>query len=132
MLNQLNLRFHKKLIGALKARAGEENVSVNALAERFLDDGLRTAAAGDGWFKLVADPEATVRQLYRHIILGQTFGSAPVSRHELRFILAYAREAFLRGHNRVDTLPALRTCWISPGACWPGRWSMPVRWTAIT
>ncbi|MBW4217864.1 transcriptional regulator [Enterobacter cloacae subsp. cloacae] len=109
MLSQLNLRFHKKLIEALKARAGRENTSVNALAERFLDDGLKTAAAGDGYFQLVADPEATVRQLYRHIILGQTFGTAPVSRDELRFILAYAREAFICGRNRVATLPALDT-----------------------
>ncbi|MGT9191588.1 transcriptional regulator [Salmonella enterica] len=108
MLSQLNLRFHKKLIEALKVRAGRENTSVNALAERFLDDGLTTAAAGDGYFQLVADPEATVRQLYRHIILGQTFGSAPISRDELRFMLTYAREAFMRGHGRLATLPALR------------------------
>jgi len=109
MLSQLNLRFPKKLIAALKTRAGEENLSVNALAERFLGDGLQTAAAGDGYFQLIADPEATVRQLYRHIILGQTFGAAPVSRDELRFILVHAREAFLRGQNRVATLPALGT-----------------------
>lgn len=109
MLSQLNLRFHKKLIDALKTRAGCENTSVNALAERFLDDGLKTVAPGDGYFQLVADPDATVRQLYRHVILGQTFGTAPVSRDELRFILAYAREAFLCGQNRVATLPALHT-----------------------
>lgn len=109
MLSQLNLRFHKKLIGALKARAGEENVSVNALAERFLDDGLKTVAPGDGYFQLIADPEATVRQLYRHVILGQTFGTSPLSRDELRFILVHAREAFLRGNNRLATLPALGT-----------------------
>ena len=29
MLSQLNLRFHKKLIEALKVRAGRENTSVN-------------------------------------------------------------------------------------------------------
>ncbi|ELY6169749.1 transcriptional regulator [Cronobacter sakazakii] len=109
MLSQLNLRFHKKLIEALKARAGRENTSVNALAERFLDNGLKTVAPGDGYFQLVADPDATVRQLYRHIILGQTFGTAPVSRDELRFILAYAREAFMHGRNRMATLPALGT-----------------------
>ena len=109
MLSQLNLRFHKKLIEALKVRAGRENTSVNALAERFLDDGLKTVAPGDGYFQLVADPQGTVRQLYRHIILGQTFGTAPVSRDELRFILVHAREAFLRGHNRLATLPALGT-----------------------
>jgi len=109
MLSQLNLRFHKKLIEALKTRAGSENTSVNALAERFLDDGLKTVAPGDGYFQLIADPDATVRQLYRHIILGQTFGTAPVSRDELRFILVNAREAFICGKNRVATLPALST-----------------------
>ncbi|EKP5434595.1 transcriptional regulator [Salmonella enterica] len=109
MLSQLNLRFHKKLIEALKTRAGRENTSVNALAERFLDDGLKTVAPGDGYFQLVADPEATVRQLYRHIILGQTFGTAAVSRDELRFILAYSREAFISGQSRLATLPALGT-----------------------
>lgn len=109
MLSQLNLRFHKKLIEALKVRAGRENTSVNALAERFLDDGLKTVAPGDGYFQLVADPEATVRQLYRHIILGQTFGTSMLSRDELRFVLVHARESFLRGHNRLATLPALDT-----------------------
>lgn len=109
MLSQLNLRFHKKLIEALKARAGHENTSVNALAERFLDDGLKTTAAGDGYFQLIADPEATVRQLYRHIILGQTFGTSPVSRDELRFVLVHAREGFVHGQGRLATLPALGT-----------------------
>lgn len=85
MLSQLNLRFHKKLIEALKTRAGRENTSVNALAERFLDDGLKTVAPGDGYFQLIADPEATVRQLYRHIILGQTFGTSALSRDECVF-----------------------------------------------
>ncbi|WP_369064353.1 transcriptional repressor PifC [Enterobacter sp. MALB-1] len=109
MLSQLNLRFHKKLIDALKTRAGRENTSVNALAERFLDDGLKTVAPGDWYFQLVADPEASVRQLYRHIILGQTFGTSALSRDELRFMLVHAREAFLRGNNRLATLPALGT-----------------------
>ncbi len=109
MLSQLNLRFHKKLIEALKVRAGRENTSVNALAERFLDDGLKTVAPGDGYFQLVADPEATVRQLYRHIILGQTLGTSALSRDELHFVLVHAREAFLRRHNRLATLPALDT-----------------------
>lgn len=109
MLSQLNLRFHKKLIEALKVRAGRENTSVNALAERFLDDGLKTVAPGDGYFQLIADPETTVRQLYRHIMLGQTFGAAPVTRDELQFMLIHAREAFMRGHGRLATLPALRT-----------------------
>lgn len=109
MLSQLNLRFHKKLTEALKTRAGRENTSVNALAERFLDDGLKTVEPSDKYFQLIADPDATIRQLYRHIILGQTFGTAPVSRDELRFILAYAREALICGQNRMATLPALST-----------------------
>ncbi|EBH3044092.1 transcriptional regulator [Salmonella enterica] len=99
----------RPLIEALKVRAGRENTSVNALAERFLDDGLKTVAPGDGYFQLIADPEATVRQLYRHIILGQTFGTSALSRDELRFMLVHTREAFLRGHNRLATLPALGT-----------------------
>ncbi len=57
----LNLCFHKKLIEALRARAEAENVSVNALDEDFLDDGLRTVAVGDGYFQLVADPDTTAR-----------------------------------------------------------------------
>lgn len=109
MLSQLNLRFHKKLIEALKVRAGRENTSVNALAERFLDDGLKTVAPGDGYFQLIADPEATVRQLYRHIILGQTFGTAPVSRDELRFILASARQGYMRGRSRMVSRSPLLT-----------------------
>lgn len=109
MLSQLNLRFHKKLIEALKIRAGRENTSVNALAERFLDDGLKTATASDGYFQLIADPETTVRQLYRRIILGQTFGVAAITRDELRFMLAFAREGYLQGRNRLITQSALMT-----------------------
>lgn len=76
MISQLNLRFHKKLIDALKTRAGRENTSVNALAERYLDDGLKTAAAGDGYFQLLADPETTIRQLYRKIVAGMSLGGS--------------------------------------------------------
>ncbi|ECE0486466.1 transcriptional regulator [Salmonella enterica subsp. enterica] len=47
--------------------------------------------------------------MYRHIILGQTFGSAPVTRDELRFMLNHARDAFLHGKDRLATLPALGT-----------------------
>ncbi|HBQ6339961.1 TPA: transcriptional regulator [Klebsiella pneumoniae] len=47
--------------------------------------------------------------MYRHIILGQTFGTSVLSRDELRFMLVHTREAFLRGHNRLATLPALGT-----------------------
>ncbi|BEN52653.1 transcriptional regulator (plasmid) [Serratia marcescens] len=107
MLSQLNLRFHKKLIDALKVRAGRENTSVNALAERFLDDGLKTTAAGDGYFQLVADPDATVRQLYRKIVAGVSW--EPVSRDELRFMLVSARQGYLRGRHRLVTRPTLST-----------------------
>ncbi|MCS3464479.1 hypothetical protein M2374_002612 [Citrobacter sp. JUb117] len=77
MLSQLNLHFHKKLITALKTRASSENISVNALAERFLDNSLKTAKTSDGYFQLIADTDATVQQLHRHIILGQTCGTSP-------------------------------------------------------
>ncbi len=88
-------------------RAGREHTSVNALAERFLDNELKTVAPGNEYFQLVADLNATVRQPYRHIILGQTFGTSTLSRDELRFVLVHAREAFLHGHNRLATHPAL-------------------------
>lgn len=132
MLSQLNLRFHKKLIEALKTRAGRENTSVNALAERFLDDGLKTVAPGDGYFQLIADPEATVRQLYRHIILGQTFGTSALSRDELRFVLVHVRRPSCAGiigwpHSRPWT-----RCWTSLATCWPGRWSTIALWTVTT
>jgi len=64
MLSQLTLRFHKKLSEALKVRADRENTSLNALAERFLYDGLKTTAASDVYFQLFAAPEAAARKLY--------------------------------------------------------------------
>ncbi|QDX30945.1 hypothetical protein [Dickeya poaceiphila] len=109
MLSQLNLRFHKRLIDALKKRAASEQTSVNALAERFIDDGLKTATVSDNYLSLVSDPDATVSQLYRRLILGQSFGVVPVSRDELRFMVTFAREGYLTGRNRLASLPALRT-----------------------
>ncbi|WP_288821820.1 transcriptional regulator [uncultured Leclercia sp.] len=109
MLSQLNLRFHKKLIGALKARAGAENVSVNALAERFLDDGLKTATPEDSYLQLVSDPHAAMHQMYAKIVLGQTFGGATVSRNELRYLLGLAQEGYVTGQRRLVTRPALQT-----------------------
>lgn len=132
MLSQLNLRFHKKLIEALKTRAGRENTSVNALAERFIDDGLKTVAPGDGYFQLIADPEATVRQLYRHIILGQTFGTSVLSRDELRFMLVHARKPSCAGITGWRPSRPWIRCSTSPATCWPGRWNMTVRWMATT
>lgn len=129
MLSQLNLRFHKKLIEALKVRAGRENTSVNALAERFLDDGLKTVAPGDGYFQLIADPEATVRQLYRHIILGQTFGTSVLSATNCALSWFTPGRPSCAGitdwpHSRPWT-----RCWTSPATCWPGRWSTIALWT---
>ncbi|MDH8008535.1 transcriptional regulator, partial [Klebsiella pneumoniae] len=40
---------------------------------------------------------------------GQTFGTSVLSRDELRFMLVHTREAFLRVHNSLATLPALGT-----------------------
>jgi len=109
MLSQLTLRIHKKLIEALKIRAGHENTSVNALAERFLDGALKTAAPEDSYLQLVADPDAALQQMYRKIMLGQTFGLAPVTRDELRLMLGLAQEGYIHGRNRLVTRPALLT-----------------------
>lgn len=108
MLSQLNLRFHKKLIGALKARAGAENVSVNALAERFLDDGLKTAIPADSYLLLISDPHAAMQQMYAKIVLGQTFNANQINRNELRYLLTLAQEGYVTGQRRLATLPALR------------------------
>lgn len=135
MLSQLNLRFHKKLIEALKVRAGQENTSVNSLAERFLDDGLKTATASDGYFQLIADPEGTVRQLYRHIILGQNTQlsvlprspamSCTLSWHTPERPFCVARAGW------PPSRPCAR-CLTSPGTCWPGSRNMTVLWTPTT
>ena len=109
MLSQLNLRFHKKLIEALKTRAGYENTSVNALAERFLDDGLKSATPADSYLQLISDPHAAVQQMYAKIVLGQIFGADRISRNELRYLLALAQEGCVKGQCRLVTLPALRT-----------------------
>ena len=109
MLSQLTLRIHKKLIEALKIRAGHENTSVNALAERFLDGALKTAAPEDTYLQLIADPHAALEQMYRKIMLGQTFGLAPVTRDELRLLLGLAQEGYVHGRNRLVTHPALQT-----------------------
>lgn len=107
MLSQLTLRFHKKLIEALKIRAGHENTSVNALAERFLDSALKMAVPEDSYLALLADRDGAIRQMYRKIMLGQTFGLAPVTRDELRLLLGLAQEGCVHGRNRLVTRPAL-------------------------
>lgn len=109
MLSQLTLRFHKKLIEALKIRAGHENTSVNALAERFLDTALKTPTPDESYLALLADREGAIREMYRKIILGQTFGVAPVTRDELRLLLGLSQEGYVNGRNRLVTQPALQT-----------------------
>lgn len=108
MLSQLNLRFPKQLIATLKLRAAGENISVNALAERFLDDGLHSATAGDEYLQLAADPDEALRQLYRQLILGQTFGTTALSRDTLRFLLELAHQGYCRGQGQMVSVDRLR------------------------
>lgn len=128
MLSQLTLRFHKKLIEALKIRAGHENTSVNALAERFLDSALKTAAPEDSYLALLADRDEAFRQMYRKIMLGQTFGQAPVTRDELRLLLGLAREGYVHGRNRLVTRPALQILLDITGEllAWQAEHDMPI------
>ncbi|ECN1503592.1 transcriptional regulator [Salmonella enterica subsp. enterica serovar Newport] len=128
MLSQLTLRFHKKLIEALKIRAGHENTSVNALAERFLDTALKTPAPDDSYLALMADREGAIRQMYRKIILGQTFGVAPVTRDELRLLFGLAQEGCVNGRNRLVSQPALQTLLTIAGEllAWQVAHDMPV------
>ena len=128
MLSQLTLRFHKKLIEALKIRAGHENTSVNALAERFLDSALKTTAPEDSYLALLADRDEAIRQMYRKIMLGQTFGLAPVTRDELRLLLGLAQEGCVHGRNRLVTRPALQMLLDITGEllAWQTEHNMPV------
>ncbi|HDU5045499.1 TPA: transcriptional regulator [Klebsiella aerogenes] len=128
MLSQLTLRFHKKLIEALKIRAGHENTSVNALAERFLNTALKAPAPDDSYLALVADREGAIREMYRKIILGQTFDVAPVTCDELRLLLGLAQEGYVNGRNRLVSLPALQTLLTIAGEllAWQVAHDMPV------
>lgn len=111
MLSQLTLRFHKKLIEALKVRAGRENTSVNALAERFLDDGLKTAATGISFSARPSVPPPSPG-------------------------MSCASSWFMPGKPScagITGWPPSRPwapCSTSPATCWPGRWSMIARWMA--
>lgn len=109
MLSQLNLRFPKKLIAALKMRAADEQISVNALAERFLDDGLQTTTAGDEYLRLKSDPDGALRDLYRQLILGQTFSTAAPSRDTLRFLLELAHRGYTIGRGQLISPHRLKT-----------------------
>ncbi len=61
MLSQLNLRFPKSLIAALKNRAAAEAVPVNTLAERLLQQTLATSAAPGP--RRCPGPKASARSL---------------------------------------------------------------------
>ncbi|MCT4707678.1 transcriptional regulator [Enterobacteriaceae bacterium H16N7] len=111
MLSQLTLRFPKKLIESLKNRAATENTSVNALAERLVETSLKGSSLTDDYLRLATDPDAAVRQLYRQIVLGETFGQRGMTRAELRFIIGHAHQAYNRGpgFSQLVRLPVLRT-----------------------
>lgn len=110
MLSQLTLRFPKKLIESLKNRAVTEKTSVNALAERFLDVSLKTSAPDDDWLQLTTRPDEAVQQLYRKVILGETFGRQALRRAELRFITDLAHQAYRdAGANEFIRWPVLET-----------------------
>lgn len=111
MLSQLTLRFPKKLIESLKNRAATENTSVNALAERLVESSLKGSSVTDDYLRLATEPDAAIRQLYRQIILGETFGKSGMTRSELKFILELAHHAYSRGpgFNQLVRIPMLRT-----------------------
>lgn len=111
MLSQLTLRFPKKLIESLKNRAATENTSVNALAERLVETSLKGSSVTDDYLRLATEPDEAVRQLYRQIILGETFGKPGMTRAELKFILDLAHQAYNRGpgFNQLVRIPVLKT-----------------------
>ncbi|MGL4032721.1 transcriptional regulator [Kosakonia cowanii] len=111
MLSQLTLRFPKKLIENLKNRAATENTSVNALTERLVESSLKGSSVTDEYLRLTTDPDAAVRQLYRRIVLGETFGLPALTRAELKFILELSHQAYNRGPgmSQLVRLPVLRT-----------------------
>ncbi|CCJ94548.1 FIG00553847: hypothetical protein [Cronobacter malonaticus 681] len=102
MLSQLNLRFPKKLIESLKSRASAEATSVNALAGRFIEEKLMSAAPGDDSLALNADPAGTRESLYRKIVRGEFFGRQTLRHAELRWLFDHAHRACLYGSGYVS------------------------------
>ncbi|BEN74173.1 transcriptional regulator [Serratia marcescens] len=76
MLSQMNLRFPKSLIAALKNRAAAEAVPVNTLG-----------------------------QLYRKIVRAETVDGQAQSRAELRWLFAQAQIAYRDGRGPVNRAP---------------------------
>lgn len=110
MPNYLSLRFPKKLIENLRNRAVTEKTSVNALTERILSASLPTTATVDDWLRLTSQPDETVHDLYRKVILGETFGRQALRRTELRFMIEMAHKAYRDASPREYVrLPVLET-----------------------
>ncbi|EEB1617592.1 transcriptional regulator [Salmonella enterica subsp. enterica serovar Enteritidis] len=109
MLSQLTLRFPKNLIERLKNRATTENTSVNALAERLMENSLAGSAAGEEYLQLVTDPDTAVARLYRQLILGQHSGSPSLSRDTLQFLLELAHQGYSCGRHQLVTISRLQT-----------------------
>ncbi|MEI3779844.1 transcriptional regulator [Pectobacterium brasiliense] len=108
MLSQLTLRFPKTLIERLKNRAATEKSSVNALAERMMETGLQGSAVSEEYLRLATDPDETLRQLYRKLILGQTLGAPQLSRDTLQFMTDLAHQGYARGQSQLVNLSRLR------------------------
>ncbi len=105
MLSQLNLRFPKSLIAALKNRAAAEAVPVNTLAERLLQQTLATSVAGDEYRALCAAPYTTLGQLYRKVVRAETVDGQALSRAELRWLFSQAQIAYRDGRGPVNRAP---------------------------
>lgn len=105
MLSQMNLRFPKSLIAALKNRAAAEAVPVNTLAERLLQQTLATSVAGDEYRALCAAPYTTLGQLYRKVVRAETVDGQALSRAELRWLFSQAQIAYRDGRGPVNRAP---------------------------
>ena len=103
--------FPKKLIEQLKNRATTENTSVNALAERLMESSLQGSAAGEEYLRLVTDPDEAVRQLYRQLILGQTFGAAARPRTPPAVHGGAGAPAYRRGGDNWSVCRGCVYCW---------------------
>ncbi|MDI3444630.1 hypothetical protein [Serratia marcescens] len=108
MLSQMNLRFPKSLIAALKNRAAAEAVPVNTLAERLLQQTLATSVAGDEYRALCAAPYTTLGQLYRKVVRAETVDGQALSRAELRWLFSQAQIAYQGGRGPVNRGAAVR------------------------
>ncbi|UUF21905.1 hypothetical protein JSMCR1_p227 (plasmid) [Escherichia coli] len=116
MLSQLTLRFHKKLIEALKIRAGPRKYLSQRPRARFLDDGLKRPLPATVIFSL--SPIRRHRPATVPIYHSRPdFGTAPVSRDELRFILAYAGRPLSAARTGWQHSRPCAPCSTSPATC---------------